>query len=151
MKPRPFYRWKSFWLGLCVLVFLGWAWVRSMTLHDEFTWAGTRHTIFGHQVLGEVQLDVVRGGASDWGSTLDSRSWATYPGRGENLFGETPKGFSKWFPAYSTPIEIDMGGGYSGRGLVVAHWFIILLFLVPWASFLSWRWWKQRKLTETNA
>jgi len=26
MKPRPFYRWKSFWLGLCVLVFSGWAW-----------------------------------------------------------------------------------------------------------------------------
>ena len=25
MKPRPFYRWKSFWLGLCVLVFLAWA------------------------------------------------------------------------------------------------------------------------------
>ena len=26
MKPRPFYRWKSFWLGLCVSVALGWAW-----------------------------------------------------------------------------------------------------------------------------
>jgi hypothetical protein len=26
MTPRPFYRWKSFWLGLFVLVFLGWAW-----------------------------------------------------------------------------------------------------------------------------
>ncbi len=26
---RPLYRWKSFWLGLFVLVFLGWAWRES--------------------------------------------------------------------------------------------------------------------------
>ena len=31
MTPRPFYRWKSFWLGLCVLVFLGWAWRDSLS------------------------------------------------------------------------------------------------------------------------
>jgi hypothetical protein len=119
-----------------------------MTLHDEFTWAGTGHTIFGQQVLGEVRLDIVRGGESDWGSSLDSRSWGTYPGNGESLFGETPEGFSKWFPSYATPIEVDMGGGYSGRGLVVAHWFLILLFLVPWGAWLFWHWKReQRKLT----
>ena len=26
MKARPFYRWKTFWLGLCYLAFWGWAW-----------------------------------------------------------------------------------------------------------------------------
>ncbi|WP_035606267.1 hypothetical protein [Haloferula sp. BvORR071] len=25
MTPRPIYRWKSFWFGLLVLVFMGWA------------------------------------------------------------------------------------------------------------------------------
>ena len=37
MKPRPFYRWKSFWLGLCVSVALGWAWwdnTHSRTFFD---------------------------------------------------------------------------------------------------------------------
>ena len=29
MTPRPFYRWKSFWFGLLVLVFLGWVWADS--------------------------------------------------------------------------------------------------------------------------
>lgn len=30
MKTRPFYRWKSFWLGLFVVAFSGWVWVQSM-------------------------------------------------------------------------------------------------------------------------
>jgi len=29
LSPRPFYRWKSFWLGLLILCFLGWAWADS--------------------------------------------------------------------------------------------------------------------------
>ena len=31
---RPLYRWKTFWLGLLVLIFLGWAWHASK---DRFT------------------------------------------------------------------------------------------------------------------
>ncbi|MEK7951674.1 hypothetical protein [Luteolibacter soli] len=34
MTSRPWYRWKSFWLGVVVLGFFGWAWMRSMT-RDE--------------------------------------------------------------------------------------------------------------------
>lgn len=31
MRPRPIYRWKSFWLGLLTLVFMGWAWWDSFS------------------------------------------------------------------------------------------------------------------------
>jgi len=30
MTPRPIYRWKSFWLGVILLLFLAWSWERSM-------------------------------------------------------------------------------------------------------------------------
>jgi len=38
MSPRPLHRWKSFWLGLLVLIFLGWAWLRSMSYHEGIRW-----------------------------------------------------------------------------------------------------------------
>ena len=129
--------------------FLGWAWVRSMSLHDGFIWAGTRQTLFWGQGMGEVRIDIVGGGGLFLGPSVDPFSWKTSPGNGSDLLGKSPKGFSKWFPHYSTPTEIDIGGGYSGRGLVVAHWFLILLFLIPWVSFLAWRVRRQRK--QTNA
>lgn len=37
MTPRPIYRWKSFWLGVCVLGFLGWAWERSNRLEESLS------------------------------------------------------------------------------------------------------------------
>lgn len=30
MSPRPLYRWKSFWFGLLVSSFMGWAWLDSI-------------------------------------------------------------------------------------------------------------------------
>jgi len=38
MTPRPLHRWKSFWLGILVLGFLGWAWVRSIVYDDRIVW-----------------------------------------------------------------------------------------------------------------
>ena len=46
----------------------------------------------------------------------------------------------KLFPA---PLEKIKGDYDSGIG--VAHWFLILLFLVPWVGFLVWRWRRIRR------
>jgi hypothetical protein len=35
MHPRPIYRWTSFWLGVLILLLLGWAWARSMAWSSE--------------------------------------------------------------------------------------------------------------------
>ncbi|MCW1924994.1 hypothetical protein OKA05_20695 [Luteolibacter arcticus] len=40
MLPRPFHRWKSFWLGLFVLGFLSWAWWDSLGTDTRVTHAG---------------------------------------------------------------------------------------------------------------
>ena len=53
----------------------------------------------------------------------------------------------KWFPpAFERTMREDAGEDRYGFW-VVAHWFLILLFLVPWLAFLFWRVRKQRKLT----
>jgi len=39
MKPRPIYRWKSFWLGVLVLVSLGWAWAGSIRCARGVAWS----------------------------------------------------------------------------------------------------------------
>ena len=49
MTPRPFYRWKSFWFGILVLGFIGWAW-RDCSRNKSYitmTWQrwGTYHEI----------------------------------------------------------------------------------------------------------
>ena len=40
MTPRRLIRWRSFWLGILVLGFLGGMWVRSMTNLESLSWTG---------------------------------------------------------------------------------------------------------------
>ena len=56
MKPRPFYRWKSFWLGLCVLVFLGWAWRASFYTSSSIQYARVGHLLRAVNIEGELFL-----------------------------------------------------------------------------------------------
>ena len=47
MKPRPIHRWKSFWLGLSVVLFLAWAWLDSYHgLSECFLKLGNREAQF---------------------------------------------------------------------------------------------------------
>ena len=41
MNRRPVWRWKGFWLGLCVLAFFGWAWARSMGRNEAVSISGS--------------------------------------------------------------------------------------------------------------
>lgn len=41
-----------------------------------------------------------------------------------------------WFP---DAILLEGSTDESWQNLSIAHWFLILLFLVPWAGFLFWR------------
>lgn len=50
--------------------------------------------------------------------------------------------WGSWFPpAVKTKLVVE-GEHWRVR---VAHWFLILLFLIPWIGFLAWRIRKQRK------
>jgi len=123
MIPRPLYRWKAFWLGILVLAFLGWSWLRSIEYKD---WFNVRTpTISGGIGHANARLGVYcnNGGSEDTG-WRSAPSTATAP-----------------FPS---PIDAEAyisRPGYAGAHarLLLAHWFLILLFLIPWTAFLIWR------------
>ncbi len=127
---RPLYRWKSFWFGVLVIVFLGWAWVRSYSLQEGL--AGElrpTQSVGVLQNLGSVRL-IVR-------PTIGLR-----PG----FFSDDVNGTTRIFPAaFYWEIYYFEGIGSITVG-EVAHWFLILLFLLPWSGWLAWRWRRMRRL-----
>jgi hypothetical protein len=134
MKPRPINRWKSFWLGVLILVFLGWAWARSGHQMDYLQ----APRFFLRQASGELTAflwnDDSTGGR--WMVSSDPISYGVGDG--------VPRAF-RWDRVSDydlfTKIDKDLG-----RRCVVSHWFLMLLFLVPWVGFLVWRVRKQRQL-----
>jgi hypothetical protein len=143
MPPRRLYRWKSFGLGVVILVFLGWAWVASMRHVDVLYWNSAvrssgasaasmashdfLHRHFGSfvfttgQVLGAVEI------------TWDSSRPSPLAGHwSHQIITLTPK--ETWF---APAVKMERHPG-TGR-FAIAHWLLILLFLIPWTAFLSWR------------
>ena len=123
MLPRPLHRWKSFWLGVFVVVFLGLAWVRSMGSHsDLFAWASGDGAF-------EVQLYQHEGEIGLWyGSNYVIHD------RGFRMESEVIDLSGPWFPRF---FEIERRP--NGPSIGIAHWFLILLFLLPRTTWLVWR------------
>jgi hypothetical protein len=125
MTPRPVYRWKSFWLGVWVLGFLGWAWERSNVRREYIEWV----TATGGTIAGQYEgcMWFYRGGVPAFYSE------GLRAGGDEASFeGRCFEG--RWFPRAA---QCEAGEGY--LSISIAHWFLILLFLVPWLAFLFWR------------
>ena len=122
MTPRPMHRWKSFWLGVIVVVFLGWAWVRSVQHRDAVTFYFPNA---GHEL------------------TLASRAGAF-----RLAWNELPPSGVTW-PAFTTSSRpttaqwfadaADIFNGSSVRGVGMSYWLGILLFLGLWLELLFWR------------
>ncbi len=125
MSSHSLHRWKSFWLGLLVLFFLGWAWVRSIHRIDDISYkASTSSRSWGACTgFGAVLL-----GWSDDPFAPDGLSFSSYRAG--------PDWVTTWFPE---AILLEGGTDESWQNFRIAHWFLILLFLVPWAGFLLWR------------
>lgn len=115
MNPRPIYRWKTFWFGVLVIAFLGWGWERSLRFHS-FCLAGW--IVLG-QKSGEICFVV-----------------PLHKDRSPVEFVDVPfEQDSLWLaPAFTH--ESFKGDQW----LCVAHWVLTILFLIPWAAFLAWRW-----------
>ncbi|MCW1922623.1 hypothetical protein OKA05_08660 [Luteolibacter arcticus] len=54
MTPRPCYRWKTFWLGLFVASFLGWAWWDSNSHETVAFRSGWTRTTYLYSATGET-------------------------------------------------------------------------------------------------
>jgi hypothetical protein len=140
MTPRPIYRWKSFWFGLCVLVFLGWAGVWSMHEVNTIAYKGSPWSpaCIGYSRAGAFAI-------------LSSNNMLSldFQGLWTGAFPTTDKPiWADWFPQ---PVRTGTLADGDHWHFKVAHWFLILLFLVPWASFLAWRWRRVKRITAGTA
>jgi hypothetical protein len=123
---RPLYRWKSFWLGVLVIAFLGWAWVGSMHYTESVSFVdGGRGIVATHR-----------------------------PGSIEVLSAEVDPFLSEGLNSSKWPVEayfrykvFPAAVSFDPYGAEVAHWFLILLFLLPWSGWLAWRWRKIKRLS----
>ena len=126
MSPRPIHRWKSLWLGILVLLYLGWAW-RAST--DTFTITSVNvpgRWLAVSQLDGEV--GIFRGQSSDytWHADIDRRP----------ALGSVSIDQAYW--ANSNPY-------YSG--LIITHGSLILLFLALGTALLALRWLRLKRLS----
>jgi len=133
MLPRPIHKWKTLWLGLLILVFLTWAWARSISHIDyasarltPYTWCGI--------VSSEACLSC---GISHYTSTGSSTNFD---------YASLTDSAKPWFPQ---PIQITHFDSHSSTRTFysIAHWLITLLFLLTWSSLLLWRWKKSKRPT----
>lgn len=132
MTPRPLYRWKSFWFGGLVIAFLGWAWARSMNHRDAVYVQLVGKLWANNCVMGKFTIERSEHGrimASDWGIRFSSEP----------------------FPGYDFPVPAALkriGEENVFETWMIAHWFLILFFLVPWSGWLAWRWREIKRLSK---
>jgi hypothetical protein len=127
MTPRPIHKWKTFWLGILILAFLGWAWIHSLTFASGFFSYTVK--MGDHGVLKGLTI------AANQEGGIISLTTLPYP---YSQFS----GFTYWSHASVPaghplfPTAVTTGEHHS----TISHWFLILLFLIPWLAFLAWRW-----------
>jgi hypothetical protein len=121
MPPRPLHRWKSFWLGILVLILLVSSWVWSMGHYTSWKWGSSSGGKWAYVGQDSGWIEVGFGG----GFGNAPQFW--YDGWTHDM----P---SSWFRQAIHGVASD------GRWSVqLAHWLLTLLFLIPWTAFLAWR------------
>ena len=121
---RPLYRWKSFWLGLFVLVFLGWAYVDSFRFHAMAYRYDGRQTVIIYRSFGGTR------------------------------FGEGPTrmlGFhpDKWGFSYAEcSVYPFYWGSRDVRSFEVPDAPVFSSFMGLWGGWLAWRWRRLKRRQE---
>ena len=151
MTPRPIHRWPSFWLGVFILTFLGWAWLDSCRHSTSYvavdTWDNSVAIPQGvwHEDSA-LKFSIVRhpgpiiATATSKGVFQYSRVPNTGPPQLSPLHWRT-------FPPYTSV----RGARLAQLSIELPHWLIILLVLIPSTTFLTWRWLLMQRLAEANA
>ena len=124
---RPHYRWKSVWLAVLVIVFLGWAWMRSISRMEGWEYFTA---LTGPGMIAQRYGNVIFA----WNDPTAGEDPVRF------FFVEAGTEDESLPPAFELESwEIQQGRGETTRS-TIAHWFLILLFLVPWSGWLIWRW-----------
>jgi hypothetical protein len=165
MQPRPIYHWKSFWLGLLVLSFIGWAWLDSK---QSWTYMRCRQFVLSHAGAG-VSLAVWGPGGEYrdiplWNRQMLSDSYSTWKQAGfeapaaflcsrgvdhlPDLLGDSTITYTPKNSASAHFLVASYSNAIGTRSIFIPHWLLILLFLIPWSAVLVWRW--RRALSESS-
>ena len=152
MPARPLYRWKSFWLGIFIVFFLSWGWVRSQFHNDSVRATPAIFTNPGFIHSSENPYYTLRssGGFVSWERTVGTIYSRKY---GYPEFNSRQTAEPQWFPlpfSHEAATVLLPGDSYSYSKNRIAHWMTLLLFLIPWTTLLAWRWRKQRILTKAH-
>ena len=163
MSRRPVYRWKSFWLGLCVLVFLGWAWLRSMEWMSGVSWqwtVGDKSEWVGQSIA--VEQD--EGRVSLWWDSynpLEMDGMRRWNNRIPLIELNVTRNPFEPVDTVAEDEEIERireeGSGLFPEALVmghawisVAHWVLWLGFLLTWGGWMVWRWRREKQVSLTE-
>ena len=127
MTARPFYRWKSFWLGVVALLFLGWGWYRAVERNGGVLVITPAFNVGVNQYEGQVGFYV----------NLSKQKWAI-----------SSASSLRWDKVGCFPppwdVEVSRTGGtvYGERHVHArfAHWFLMLVFVTVWSAWLAWKW-----------
>jgi hypothetical protein len=133
LRPR-LYRWKTFWLGIFVLLFLAGAWLRSIHYTEKVVFGNPHSTGFAQvgQNAGVFYVSVFL--------RPDANALTCF----HAVIGPCGDLFAVWRdphgrPYYdlAPPILFDRQSDWWSFG--ISHWFLILLFLPHWITFLRQR------------
>lgn len=128
---RPIYQWKSFWLGVVVLLCLGWGWQQAMRM-DQWV---------------NVTTPVMTFGASQWNGRAGMHVNSARQGWGVSTNARLRKGGADWFP-WAMDADVAKRGKAPNREWQVyarfAHWFLILVFVTVWWAWLARQWKRER-------
>jgi hypothetical protein len=124
--PRPIHRWKTLWLGLLVLIFLLWAWARSLQHRDSLNYGtpGGRFMIECRNSTGTASLRI--------GTVMPHYCGTIPPGI---TYTTDTHGSRRWFRDPGEITRLSSGPYW----IQIAHWLLLVLFLLPWLGLLAWR------------
>ncbi|MEK7949788.1 hypothetical protein [Luteolibacter soli] len=148
------FRSRAFWFGMPGLVFLLWAWVDSGKYDSTLIAAKGQRFVSVSQQFGYLQIqDSLYDKLLPTGVTRTrtpradpSPSWLPMPAENARIprfrHDELRPG---WIGVrYNTE-------RMSSDFLTLPHWFLLSLYLLPWAAVVAWRWRRFRRATERMA
>jgi len=157
MTPRSIIRWKSFWFGILMLGFLGWAWWDSSNYTTGFQWkeiaVGTTSSngvLVIRDSSAKKRWQGRRNAARPYPRNWEPRALLVSPifvkanvdPSQERIFSDESDHASNLKEWEQAKVN-DYGMG--SWSVFLPYWLLVLFFLIPWLGFLFWRVGNQKK------
>ncbi len=131
MNPRPFHRWKSFWIGIFVIASLCWGWERSVHFWETLCLSSPRsgNCVMLVQGNGGLRIILLRNPGGMIGAS-------GFPLVGSAFFPVSIWSYSFGSPHFQFPWPLEWESSKNTNSLGIAYWFLILLFATIWIIWM---------------